>query len=75
MQSVGVETNIAKIRQILKRKNRSLNELTNFENLFLNYLSQSLNQWALLSTRLFQQPNYWRFASYATCVAIHVDLT
>ena len=34
-----------------------------------------LNQWALLSTRLFRQPNYWRSAFYATCVAIHVDLT
>ena len=30
------------------------------------YLSQSLNQWALLSTRLFRQPNYWRSTSYAT---------
>ena len=39
------------------------------------YLSQPLNQWALLSTRLFRQPNYWRSASYATCVAKHVDLT
>ena len=47
--------------------------LCNF-NLFI-YLSQPLNQWTLLSTRLFRQLNYWRSASYATCFAIHVDLT
>ena len=34
----------------------------------LIYLSQPLNLWALLCTRLFRQPNYWRSASYATCL-------
>ena len=46
-------------------------------NLCVKYfiLSQPLNQWVLLSTRLFRQPNYWRSASYAACFAIHVNLT
>ena len=35
---------------------------------FIFCLSQPLNQWALLSTRLFRQPNYWWSASYTTCL-------
>ena len=38
------------------------------------YLSQPLPYWALLSNRLFRQPNNWRSASYVTCFAINVNL-